>query len=485
MSKENQLKYDRVFHYFKEISKIPRGSGNSKAISDYLVAFASFRNLKYVRDKFNNVIIYKNGTKNNKNSRSVMLQAHMDMVCEKTNDSAHDFLKDGIEVVVDSHYIRAKDTSLGADDGIGMAYILALLESDEFKHPPLEAVFTSDEEIGLIGAAEIDSQYLHSKYLINLDSEKEGIFYVGCAGAMGGTTEIAVSYEIVAGTEWKIELTGLLGGHSGIDVNKDRGNAAILMGRFLFELREEIDFWLLSFKSGENNNAIPARAEANIVICPEDEKILTQKIEWYLSELTKEYLGCEERIYFTGEQKGIGNKTVVCKKDRERMLNFLLLYPNGVYKRCGYLDNVVETSCTLVTAELDGESFCIFTSIRSSLEAAKEFLWKKVIQLSELVGGTTNYIRGYPAWEYKENSKIKKLMVDTYKEMYEKNPEVRVLHAGLKCSFFLEKKPDLECISIGPDIFDIHTPNEHVSIESVKRVWRYLLRVLEQMDAFD
>lgn len=485
MSKSERFENDRVFHYFKEISKIPRGSGNSKAISDYLVAFASARSLECVKDDFNNVIIYKDGTEKCNNNRSIMLQAHMDMVCEKTKDSAHDFLKDGIEIVVDDNYIRAKDTSLGADDGIGMSYILALLDSKDIIHPPLEAVFTADEEIGLLGAAEIDSQYIKSKYLINLDSEKEGTFYVGCAGAMGGTTEIDVSFEEIPGSEWKIELTGLLGGHSGIDVDKNRGNAAILMGRFLFELKTEMEFYLSSFKSGENNNAIPAKAEASIVIGKEDEEILRQKINQYLLELRKEYTGCENTIEFCGKRTGTGNVTVIGEEDRNRILDFLMLYPNGMYKKCGYLDNVVETSCTLVTAELCDKSFYVFTSIRSSLETSKNYLWEKVVRLSKLVGGDTVYVRGYQAWEYKKDSKIQKLMVDTYQEMYGEKPNIMVLHAGLECVFFTQKISNLECISMGADIFDIHTTNEHVSISSIKRVWKYLLRVLEQMSRFD
>lgn len=481
MSESTYVKYDRVFHYFEEISKIPRGSGNTKAISDYLVAFASSMNLYYVKDDSNNVIIYKKASSDCKNKESVILQAHTDMVCEKTKESKHDFFKDGIKILSDDKFIRAKDTTLGADDGIGMSYILAVLESKDIKHPSIEAVFTADEEIGLVGAKQINANHIHSKFLINLDSEKEGVFYVGCAGAMGGTTEIAVSYHKRQGDEWKIELSGLLSGHSGIDIDKNRGNAAILLGHFLFRLKKEIRYSLSAFSSGENNNAIPGSAEASIVIAPGDNERLKQYVDKYLLEIKKEYQGCENSIWLRLTYRKHGNLAVLCREDRDKILKFLFLYPNGVYKKSGYIENVVETSCSLCVTELRQNHFYAFSSIRSSLEESKKLLWGKVVCLSELVGGYTRYISGYPAWEYKAKSKIKNLMVDIYREMYEKNPSIMILHAGLECSLFVQKLPDLECVSIGADIFDIHTTNEHVSIDSVKRAWDYLLLVLERM----
>lgn len=475
----NKLQASRVFYYFEEISKIPRGSKNTKAISDYLVAFAVFNNLEYRKDENNNVIIYKKAYRGYENSQTIILQAHMDMVCEKGKNVEHDFNKDGIEIIYDNGVLKADGTTLGADDGIGIAFSLSVLESKTLKHPNLEVVFTADEEIGLIGAKKINTEFLSGKYLINLDSENESCFYVGCAGAIGGVVSIPLAFKKKYGSVYRIRISGLLSGHSGIDIDKNRGNAIILMGRLLYKVKDLIS--IISLNGGENENVISREAEAIIMVDENVSEKLKKIIDDYSDDIKKEYYQIDDSVNVFMDKLEKMETDVLTLQSSVTVLTFLMLYPNGVYKKCGYLDNVVETSCNIGMVKTEKEYFLAFISIRSCLETAKEFMWNKIYCLSELLGCKLKKVAEYSAWEYNRDSKLGRIMIDAYRNVYGKTPEIKVIHAGLECAVFKEKMPELECISIGPDIYNIHTVQECVSMISVNRVWIFLVKVLDAM----
>lgn len=481
MSVLENLQPARVFYYFEEISKIPHGSGNTKEISDYLAAFARNHQLRFIQDDINNVIIFKDASEGYENAPTVMLQGHMDMVCEKTAGSDHDFTKDPLKLRVEGDYIFADDTTLGGDDGIAVAYALAILEDDTLKHPALEVVITVDEEIGLLGAAALDASQLKARYLINLDSEEEGYFCAGCAGGMTAVTELPVRYQEYTNKKWKITVSGLAGGHSGMEIDKNRANATLLLARFLYEVRETAEYALAELKGGQKDNAIPRKAEALVLAEEADGEALCAYAEIFTQHLRKEYTGSDEGITVTVEAAGEGTEPVLHPVSQEKVLFFLLNYPNGIQKKCGFIDGLVETSCNLGITNLTPTALCGSASVRSSVGTAKKALADKIAYLTEFLGGSFCVEGEYPSWEYKQDSSLRPLMVDVYKEMYGREPEVQVIHAGLECGLFYEEMPGLDCVSLGPDMQDIHTSEEKLSVSSVKRVWEYLLEVLKRI----
>lgn len=475
------LNPERVFYYFEEISKIPHGSGNTKEISDYLTSFAREHQLRFIQDESNNVIIFKDASKGYEEAPAVMLQGHMDMVCEKTPESVHDFTKDPLKLCIDGDYIYAENTTLGGDDGIAVAYGLALLEDDTLEHPALEVVITVDEEIGLLGATALDTSSLKAKYLINLDSEEEGYLWVGCAGGMTAVTELPVRYQEYAALKWKITVSGLAGGHSGAEIDKNRGNATILLGRFLYEARERAEYSIAELEGGQKDNAIPRKAEALVLAEEADGKALCDYAAAFTENLRKEYTGSDEGITVTVEMAGEGTEPVLHPVSQEKVLFFLMNYPNGIQKMCGFIDGLVETSCNLGITSLTPTALCGSASVRSSFGTAKNALADKIAYLTEFLGGTFTAEGSYPSWEFKQDSALRPIMVEAYREMYGKDPEVKVIHAGLECGLFFEKILGLDCVSLGPDMKDIHTSEEKLSISSVKRVWEYLLEVLKRI----
>lgn len=481
MSVLKDLQPERVFYYFEEITKIPHGSGNTKQISDYLVGFAREHGLKYIQDESNNVIIFKDASKGYEKAPCVILQGHMDMVCEKTPESSHDFTKDPLELVVEGDYVSAKDTTLGGDDGIAVAYALALLEDDSLCHPALEVLITVDEEIGLLGAAALDTTPLKGRYLINLDSEEEGYLWVGCAGGLTAQTNIPVKYQEADGMKYEITVSGLLGGHSGSEIDKNRANATLLLGRFLFEAREAGPYVLAEIEGGQKDNAIPRTARALILT---DEETGT-KIQKFAGEFTrnlqKEYTGSDDGITVTAEARGTGKEPVLHPVSLEKVLFFLIHYPNGIQKMCGYMEGLVETSCNLGITRLTPEGLACSASVRSSVATEKKALADKIAYLTEFLGGEYKAEGDYPSWEYKQDSRLRPYMVDVYEKLFHVKPQVRVIHAGLECGLFYEKIPGLDCVSLGPDMKDIHTTEEQLSISSVQKVWEYLLEVLKNM----
>lgn len=481
MSVLKNLQPERVFYYFEEITKIPHGSGNTKQISDYLVDFAREHGLKYIQDENNNVIIFKDASKGYEKSPSVILQGHMDMVCEKMPGSSHDFMKDPLELVVEGDYVSAKDTTLGGDDGIAVAYALAILEDETLSHPALEVLITVDEEIGLLGAAALDTTSLKGRYLINLDSEEEGYLWVGCAGGLTAQTSIPVKYQEAVGDKYEVTVSGLLGGHSGSEIDKNRANATLLLGRFLFEARDKGQYVLAELEGGQKDNAIPRTARALILADSHTGEELQKFAEEFTENLRKEYSGSDEGITVTVENRGEGREPVLHPVSQEKILFFLLQYPNGIQKMCGYMEELVETSCNLGIAKLTSEDFQCSASVRSSVATEKKALADKIAYLTEFLGGEYKAQGDYPAWEYKQDSRLRPYMVNIYEKLFHTRPEVRVIHAGLECGLFYEKIPGLDCVSLGPDMKDIHTTEEKLSISSVQKVWEYLIEVLKNM----
>lgn len=475
------LNPNRVFHYFEEICNIPHGSGNVKQISDYLVKFAKDHNLAYVQDEMNNVIIYKEASEGYENAPTVILQGHMDMVCEKRADVEHDFEKDPLNLKIDGDEIYAEGTTLGGDDGIAVAYGLAVLEDKTLKHPAIEVVLTVDEEIGLLGAAGLDASGLKGKYLINLDSEEEGYLLTGCAGGMCSISHIPVRYNETEGMKYHITVNGLLGGHSGIEINKIRGNATLVLSRFLYEYKAKAEYALCELSGGQKDNAIPRQAEAVILADEADEKELFAFAEEFTAALRNEYTGTDEGVTVSVEKEGAAAEPALHPVSLEKVLFFLQNYPNGVRKMCGFIEGLVETSCNLGVVRLTPEELTGFASVRSSVATSKNELSDKIGYLTEFLGGVYDIEGDYPGWEYKADSELRPLMIDVYKEMYNAEPKVEVIHAGLECGLFYEKIPGLDCVSLGPDMKNVHTSEERLSISSVNRVWEYLLKVLEKI----
>ncbi len=474
-----ELKPKKVFRFFEEICRIPHGSGNTKAISDYLVEFAKERNLRWYQDESDNVVIYKEATAGYEDAPVVILQGHSDMVAEKTSDSAHDFEKDGLQLLVDGDYVTAKDTTLGGDDGIAVAYMMAILDDDTLQHPALECVITSDEEIGLLGAGALDCSVLKGKYLLNLDSEEEGFLWVSCAGGLTGTTQLPVDYQEFEGEVVELVIDGLTGGHSGAEIDKIRANANKLMGRFLMEISQQIPFSIVALEGGKKDNAITRQSIATIVMETENLDLLKEYAKVFEQNLRKEYAATDEGITVTVSSKGYDTVDALSMLSREKVIFFLVNVPFGVAKMSGEISGLVETSCNLGVLKLEQDALVAVNSVRSSVKSGKEDLSRRIMYLSEFLGGSYHIKGDYPAWEYKKESKLRDLMVDVFEKTFDKKPVVKAIHAGLECGLFYDKISGLDCVSFGPSMKDIHTTEERLSISSTERMWKYLVNILE------
>lgn len=481
MSVLEHLEPKKVFHYFEEISAIPHGSGNTKQISDYLVDFAGKRNLEVIQDESNNIIIIKEAVKGYENAPAVMIQGHMDMVCEKTADCSIDFEKDGLELGIEGDYLFAKGTTLGGDDGIAVAYALAILDSDTIKHPRLEIVITVDEEIGLLGATALDMSMLKAKYLLNIDSEEEGILTTSCAGGLTGIGKIPVHYTQVTSLSYSISVEGLLGGHSGTEIDKEHANSNILMGRLLYVLSNSFGFGLSKLEGGLKDNAIPRITTAEIFLDEKNEQLFLDTIKQLQADFTNEYKSSDPdiKIKFTSH----GSKTgMMLTPNSKEIVTFLLMnMPNGIQRMSSDIKGLVKTSLNLGILELGEEELTYRFSIRSSVASERDFLSERISYLTEFLGGEYYEEGKYPGWEFNPDSKLRKLMTEAYEEQYGQAPKVEAIHAGLECGILSSKMENLDCISFGPDMQDIHTTSERLSISSAGRVWNYLLHVLEKI----
>ena len=468
----------RVFHYFEEICKIPHGSGNTKQISDYLVQFAKDHDLKYIQDEMNNVVIYKPGTAGYENAPTVIVQGHMDMVCEKRPDVDHDFTKDGLNLSVEGDYVSANGTTLGGDDGIAVAYGLALLESDTIAHPPLEVFITVDEEIGLLGAVGFDCSVLKGRRFINLDSEAEGSLWISCAGGLSGISHIPVTRLEAKGEKLTVKISGLMGGHSGAEIDKNRANANSLLGKFLHGLDAKAGYELISVQGGQKDNAITRESIAELLTVKENVETVKEYPASMQAAWREEYAGTDEGITVTVTEEGEQDVKVLHPTSKEKVVFFLVNVPYGVQKMSGTIKGLVETSTNIGILKTSENEVLGSSSIRSSVETARDALSDKIEYLTEFLGGEYERQGVYPAWEYRKDSPLRDKMVEVYEEMYGQKPNVVAIHAGLECGLFYKKMEGLDCVSLGPDMKDIHTSEEVLSVSSTERVWKYLVKVL-------
>lgn len=499
----------KVFEYFETICAIPHGSGNTLAISNYLVSFAKEHQLKYVQDESNNVVIYKEGTHGYENSAPVILQGHMDMVCVKNEDCPIDLEKDGLSLQLEDGIIHANGTTLGGDDGIAVAIMLAILEATDLPHPPLEAVFTVDEEIGMLGAAAFDYSLLSGRTMLNLDSEEEGYLLVSCAGGATATCNLPVSYEALSPNSQadsvliRIRLSGISGGHSGMEIIKEGANASKLLGRFLYMLTKQADILLVQIEGGTKDNAIPTEAFADVVVKNSDMNIVNQLVTEYHQTIQHEFENTDpdilidaNTIYDCSSQNPSNTANNISAKNKhiffmtvdssQRVISALVNLPNGVIKMSEELPGLVQTSLNLgilTTAKSDDLTGTVTYSfsVRSSVGIEKEALIEQLESLVQALGGSLSVSGNYPAWEYKKDSKLLSLMIDTFKELYGKEPVVQSIHAGVECGLFCEGLQGLDCVSYGPDMKDIHTSRESMDVASVKRTWEYTLEILKRL----
>lgn len=463
---------EKALRIFEEFSKIPRGSGNTKAIADYLVGFAKERSLEVIRDGADNVVIRKPATAGYEDRPGVILQGHTDIVALKNPDCPIDMDKEGLQLYRDGDFLRASGTTLGADDGVAMAYAMAILDSDDIEHPELEAVFTSDEEVGLLGATALDASVLHGKMLINIDSDEEGIFTAGCAG--GGRIDITLPVKVKThiGKIYTLKVSGLKGGHSGVEIHKDRANAIKVAAEILSKLE---GVKLGKVVGGSADNAIPS----DIML------IFTTKSSIFeISEAAneaKESLPESETDAKFNVEMNLSSAKLMSEDDSKNILSLICEMPNGVTIMSEDIEGLVETSLNMGIIKLDGKTLDLTISVRSAVGQEKAKLIEKIKEIASSHGATVGVRGEYPAWEYRKESHLRDVMCKVYRDMYGKDATVVTIHAGLECGIFSDKMEGLDCVSIGPDNRDIHTPEERLSLSSFDRVYQYIINVLKNV----
>ncbi len=459
-----------VFLYFEEIASIPRGSGNCGGIADYIEAFAKKRALFSQRDSYNNIIIKKPGTGLLQDAPTVMLQGHLDMVCEKVQGSTHDFTSEPLPLQTDGRYIWSQGTTLGADDGIAVAMMLAVLDDAAAVHPPLECVFTSDEEIGLIGAQHLDLSGCSARYLINLDCDEDGVFITGCCGGVRVRYQVPISRTQTSGYGKRLILEGLQGGHSGAQIHKNGGNAVGLLARIL---QVAGCTGLVSICGGDKDNVIPSRCEAMVL---GDGAFADAYAAVY-----REYGEREPDMQFLAEDMGWMEVEVLSVPSRENVLHFLTHVPWGVLSMHPDIEGLVGTSANLAAVETRADCVCGTISVRSESETDRDMVCDRIAGLLAPMEGSERRDGAYPGWAYSKDSILRQTMVETWKEMFGEAPETLVIHAGLECGVLQSKLPELDAIAFGPEILDIHTPGERLNIASVEKNYRFLLEVLQRL----
>jgi len=476
------LKPEAVWQQFEAISRIPRGSGNEEAVGNYIISVAEKNNLSCEKDQLGNIIVRKPASPGKEQSTGVVLQGHIDMVCEKNAHTVHDFTKDPIRLVRDGEWIKADGTTLGADNGIGVCYALAVMEKDPLTHPPMEFLFTVDEETGLTGANGLKSDFVKGKILINLDSEEEGAFYIGCAGGQHTILRQKIGWQTApdGSKTLRVKVGGLRGGHSGLNIHEGYGNSIKLLARFLYTLADAVPFNLASLHGGNKHNAIPREAEAIITI---REKDLSQ-IRQMAAEADKIY---KNELQFS--DKGVflevtdtDNKTQVMSEVQGiTLIRLLYTIPHGVMEMSHAVDGLVETSTNMAIADTSEEEIELLTSQRSSVASAILDIAGKVRAAGELAGFAVEQGGGYPAWEPNPDSALLKFSTDAYLDITGHEAEVKAIHAGLECGIIGEKYDGMDMISFGPTIEGAHSPDERVKISSVENCWNFLLELLKRI----
>ncbi len=481
--KITNLKPAKVFYYFGEISKIPHGSGNTEQLALYCMDFAEKHGLKSYRDKYGNVMIFKNGTIGYEESEPVIIQGHLDMVCEKNSDCIMDMEKESVKIVTDGEYMWADGTTLGGDDGIAVAYALALLESDDIPHPPLEVLLTSDEEIGLRGANALDASRLKGRRLINIDSEEEGVFTVSCAGGIRLICEAAFSsryFDTDTMCVRKIKVGGLLGGHSGIDINKHRKNAVKILGDLLYELNDSLGINIADCYSGGRPNVIPRAAEALVCFDVSLTRAFEETVAKFSSELKNICSVTEPDVYIMVKDAELPE---ICSDEAgtEKIIFALMHTADGVYAMSPDIPELVQTSSNMGAVSIKDGVLKMELMVRSNTDAGKKEIVRKLFSFMEYIGGRVYKEDDYPAWEYRQASPLRDIMTDVYCEMYGKPPEICAIHAGLECGILDKKISGADMVSIGPNMEKVHTPRERINVKSAERCWNFLLKVLEKL----
>ena len=468
MNKLSHLHPQRVFHYFEQICGIPHGSGDTARISDYCVAFAKAHNLTYHQDALGNVIIQKPATAGYENHPAVILQGHIDMVCEKAPDCTIDFAADGLSVDTDGEFVFAHGTTLGGDNGIAVAMAFAILESTDLTHPPLEVLLTVDEETGMYGAEGIDPSYLEGKTLINIDSEEEGVLTVSCAGGARAELTLPLTYAPNTAPCWQVEVGGLQGGHSGIEIDKGHLNANVVMAQFL----QSIDCRLVSIGGGQKDNAIPVSCTA-VIACD--------------SDLTAAAAAFAAAHRVAGDPNLTISVTpaiadmVMTAESTAQVLSLLTTVPNGIQSMSADIDGLVQTSLNLGILTTEGDALRASFAVRSSVDAEKTALLAKLESQITALGGSFASHGHYPAWEYRKDSRLRDVMCAVWEQKYGEKPTVAAIHAGLECGLFCEKIHGLDAVSIGPNMWDVHTCRERLSVASTAKVYAYLCDVLKEL----
>ena len=472
------LEPQAVFACFEKLCSIPHGSRNTKAISDYLVSFAAEHGIRCIQDKLNNILLFGEGTCGMENHPPVVLQGHMDMVCEKDPDCKLDMAVDGLDLAHDDTCVFARGTTLGGDDGIAVAFAMALLTDKSIPHPPLEIIITVDEEIGMLGAAAMDLSEVKGRTMINLDSEDEGIFTVSCAGGATATISLPAPRRAVYGPCIRLSVDGLRGGHSGAEIHKNRANANKVMGEFLSRIQTLMPLCLTSFSGGSKDNAIPRTCQATAVAMGLHLERINETAAALQAEIREKYDEPDVLVQAFDVDALGGNG--LSTEDTAKVIALLNSVPNGVQAYSANMPGLVQTSLNLGIAKL-GEQFTATFSVRSSVNQEKQELLSKLRSLAEFHGGSYSQMGEYPAWEYRKDSPLREAMVAAYRKLFDKEPKVLAIHAGLECGLLGQKLPGLDCVSIGPQMHDIHTSREKLEIASTKRTWDFLLEVLKSL----
>lgn len=478
------LKPEIVWNHFEEICKHPRPSKKEEKIAAHVISVGKKLGLETIQDKFGSILIRKPATPGYENRKTVVLQSHIDMVCEKNRNVEHDFDNDPIQPYVDNGWVKAKGTTLGADNGIGMAAALAVLESKDIQHGPIEALFTLDEETGLTGANSLKKKWLKADILINMDSEEEGSLYIGCAGGLNTRASYKIKPEKSPKnhTAYEIKITGLKGGHSGIEIHAGRANAVKVMLRLLYSYAKSNTFRLAYIEGGNKHNAIPREAFASVLVPKKDEKVFKKFIKKFNETLKDEFKSVEPDMSIAaGKIKGV--EKVFDLKAQNNIINTLYVIPHGVLKMSPDIPGLVESSNNLAVVLTEGKHVNVVTSQRSSVASEIYDIRDTITAIFELGGARVDYNDGYPGWKPDIDSEILKVFKKAFKDLYGREPEIKAIHAGLECGIIKEKYPDMDMISFGPTMLEVHSPDEKLKIDTVPKFWEQLVKVLENIPA--
>ena len=471
-----ELIKDRVFYYFSCLSKIPHGSRNTKQISDHCVDWAKQHGFEYHQDEYNNLIIIKEASKGREDDDPIILQGHLDMVCEKADGIDKDMSLEGLDLFIDGDFLKAKGTTLGGDDGIAIAMIMALFEDDRLSHPRLEAVFTVDEEIGMLGAAAIDVSCLKGHTMLNIDSEAEGIFTVSCAGGVVATAQIPFLLTEDKSNAYSLELYGLTGGHSGIEIHKGRASSNKMMAQILKKLSETIPIRLVSVNGGLKDNAIPVATTA-VFTCDKDLDSVAKAVRSIANPLADRYNETDPNLKL--DVNLAKSDVSILPADSQKIIDLLFSLPEGVIKNSEDIEGLVQTSLNMGILATSKDCIEMSYCVRSSVDDEKKQLIDILENACEKAGGKIILSGDYPGWKYKKDSPLREKMTRIYKEQYKTEPVIEAVHAGVECGLFAGKIADLDCVSYGPDLKEIHTYRESMSISSVKRVYEFTRRIIE------